>query len=109
MSYQQLTPEIWQEDQLVYVGGQNGPFCENHMAHYRGWTIVVSFNSIDKDWGTQAVNSLCYKIPQYMQANMNDDIASIVIAEGFQSVDEAYTAIKHKIDQIVKQANTPHT
>ncbi|MEH2049508.1 hypothetical protein [Nostoc sp.] len=108
-SYQQLTPEIWQEDQLVYVGGQNGPFCENHMAHYRGWTIVVSFDSLDKDWGTQAVNSLCYKIPQYMQANMNDDIASIVIAEGFQSVDEAYTAIKHKIDQIVKQVNTPHT
>ena len=70
---------------------------------------VVSFDSIDQDWGTQAVNSLCYNIPQYMQANMNDNIPSIVIPEWFQSVDEAYTAIKRKIDRIVEQANTPPT
>lgn len=102
--YQELSPEIWEEDELIHVGGQNGPFQDNHMAHYRGWTILVSFDSIDKDWGTQAVYSLCYNIPQYMAANIDEDIASIGIPEWFSTKEEAYTVMKRKIDQIPDQA-----
>jgi hypothetical protein len=103
--YQELSPEVWQEDELIYVGGQNGSFRDNHMAHYRGWTVVVSFDSIDKDWGTQAVHSLCYNIPQYMEANMDEDIASTGIPERFSTKDDAYAAIKQKIDQICDQVD----
>lgn len=98
--YQELSPEVWQEDELIYVGGQNGSFRDNHMAHYRGWTVVVSFDSIDKDWGTQAVQSMCYNIPQYMEANMDEDIVSTGIPEWFSTKEDAYAAIKQKIDQI---------
>lgn len=104
-SYQELIPEIWQEEQLIYVGGQSGSFRDNHMAHYRGWTIVVSLDSIDEDWGTQTVNSLRYNIAQFMQANRDKNIASIGIPEWFQTKEEAYEAIKHKIDQIVNRIN----
>jgi hypothetical protein len=105
-AYQELPPEVWQEDELIYVGGQNGPFRDNHMAHYRGWTVVVSFDSIDKDWGTQAVNSLCYNIPQYMEANMDEDIASTGIPEWFSTKEDAYSAIKQKIDEISDRVGT---
>lgn len=98
--YQDLSPEVWREDELIHVGGQNGPFRDNHMAHYRGWTVIVSFDSIDKDWGTQAVHSLCYNIPQYMAANMDEDIASTGVPEWFSIKEDAYVAIKQKIDQI---------
>jgi hypothetical protein len=105
-AYQELPPEVWQEDELIYVGGRNGPFRDNHMAHYRGWTVVVSFDSIDKDWGTQAVNSLCYNIPQYMEANMDEDIASTGIPEWFSTKEDAYSAIKQKIDEISDRVGT---
>jgi hypothetical protein len=96
--YQDLPPMIWQEDELIYVGGQNGPFRDNHMAHYRGWTIIVSLDTIDKDWGGQAVNSLCYNIPQYIEANKDENIASIGSPEWTKG--RAYAAVKRKLDQI---------
>jgi len=101
--YQELSPEVWNEDELIHVGGQNGPFRDNHMAHYRGWKVVVSFCSIDKDWGTQAVYSLCYNIPRYMTANRDEDVASIGVPEWFSTKEDAYVAIKQKIDQITDQ------
>jgi hypothetical protein len=99
-SYQELSPEVWAEDELIHVGGQSGPFREHHMAHYRGWTVLVSFHSIDKDWGTQAACRICYNIPQYMEANMDEDVALIGVPEWFSIKDDAYAAIKKKIDQI---------
>ena len=35
----------------IYVGGQNAFFQDNHMAHYRGWTVVACFDSDDQNWG----------------------------------------------------------
>jgi hypothetical protein len=98
--YKELSPEAWKEDELIYVGGQSDQFRDHHMAHYRGWTVLVSFDSIDKDWGTQAAHSLCYKIPQYITANMNEDIASTAVPKWFSTKEDAYVAIKQKIDQI---------
>jgi hypothetical protein len=97
--YEELLPETWTEDELIYFGGQNGPFCENHMAHYRGWTILVSFDSIDEDWSALAVNKLCYSHPQFMQANRDEGIRSAGIPEWFPTKEEAYIEIKCRIDQ----------
>ncbi|MEO1297565.1 MAG: hypothetical protein AAFW75_17635 [Cyanobacteria bacterium J06636_16] len=102
-SYQELSSEVWAEDQLMYIGGHNGPFCENHMAHYHGWTILVSLDSIDQDWSGLAVNALCYSHPKFMQANGDDNIASIGLGEWLSTKEEAYTAIKRKIDAISEQ------
>ena len=95
--YQELPSEVWNEDELIYVGGNSGPFKDNHMAHYRGWTILVSLCSIDEDWGTQAVDRLCYNVPQYRSANM-DDAALALVNTWFSTKEEAYEAIKQEID-----------
>ena len=102
-TYQELPSETWIEDQLIYIGGQSGPFCENHMAHYRGWTTLASLDSIDQDWSALAVNALCYSHSKFMQANGNDDITSLGIAEWLSTKEEAYAAIKRKIDAILEQ------
>jgi len=101
--YQELSPEVWQEDILKYVGGQNDSFRDNHMAHYRGWTVLVCFDSIDQNWGTQAVNKLCYNIPQYMKANGDDSLDLTLLTKWFSTKEDAYIAIKQKIDQIFDQ------
>lgn len=100
-NYQELAPETWEEDQLTHVGGQNDPFHDNHMAHYRGWTVIVSLCSIDKDWGAQAVNSLRHNVAQFIQANGDEDIASIGNLKWFLTKEEAYEEIKSRIDQLV--------
>jgi hypothetical protein len=96
--YQKLSPEVWEEDRLIYIGGKNGPFKDNYMAHYKEWTILVSFDSIDENWGSQSVNSLCYNLPQFIKANMNEDIASSGINEWVSTKEDAYAAMKQKID-----------
>lgn len=98
--YKELLPEVWPEDELTHVGGHSGPFRDNHMAHYRGWTVLVSFDSIDKDWGAQAVHSLCYNIPSYMKANMDENIVSIGVTEWFLKKEDAFHVIKQKIDLV---------
>lgn len=97
--YQEMPSEVWEQDTLTYAGGHNGPFVDNHMAHYRGWTILVSLCSIDKDWGSQAVRSLCYNVPQFMKANMNELVNSAGIPKWFSTKEKAYIAMKQKIDQ----------
>ena len=96
--YQELSPEVWEEDDLIYVGGHIDTFRDNHMAHYRGWTVMVSFCSIDKDWGSQAAQNLCYNVPQFIRANMDENITSIVFPKWFSTKEDAYSAIKQKID-----------
>jgi hypothetical protein len=97
--YQEMPDEVWEEDDLTHVGGQTGPFVDNHLAHYRGWTIMVSLCSIDEDWGSQAVGKLCYNIPQFIDANGSDLIASAAIPRWFSTKEKAYIAMKQKIDQ----------
>ncbi|BAZ31181.1 hypothetical protein NIES4074_36530 [Cylindrospermum sp. NIES-4074] len=103
--YQDLPSEKWLEDQLIYIGGQIGPFYKHHMAHYRGWTILVSLDSIDEDWSALAVNKLCYNHPQFLQANEDKNNTSIGLSEWFPTKEEAYAAIKSKIDDIFKKTN----
>jgi len=101
-NYEELPPEIWSDDKLYEVG-KNGLFSENYLGHYRGWTILVSLDSIDQDWSALAVNTLCYSHPNFREAYGDDSIASILLGEWLATKQEAYTAIKYKIDEIFEQ------
>lgn len=101
--YNDLPPEKWPEDKLIYFGGNNGPFCKNHMAHYHGWSILVSFDSIDEDWSALAVEKLCFSHPQFVESNGDENIQSVGLSNWFSTKEEGYEKIKHKIDQIREQ------
>jgi hypothetical protein len=103
-AYKELPPEIWPEDKLYEVG-KNILFSENHMGHYCGWTILVSLDSTDQDWSALAVNILCYSYPNFREAYGDDNIPSTsLLGEWLATKEEAYTAIKCKIDEILEQA-----
>ena len=98
--YKEMPDEVWEEDELTHVGGETGPFVANHLAHYRGWTVMVSLCSIDEDWGSQAVDKMCYNIPQFRIANGDDHVASVIgLPKWFSTKEKAYIAMKQKIDQ----------
>jgi hypothetical protein len=103
--YEDLPSEKWSEDQLIYIGGQIGPFSKNHMGHYRGWTILVSLDSIDEDWSALAVKKLCYSHPQFMVANEDQNNTAIGLSEWLPTKEDAYATIKSKIDSIFENNN----
>ena len=97
---QDTHPSTHPNHTAIYVGGQNAFFQDNHMAHYRGWTVVACFDSDDQNWGVQSVHKLCHNIPQYMKANEDDGLDLALLTEWFSTKEDAYIAIKQRIDQI---------
>jgi hypothetical protein len=98
-TYEELPLEIWSEDELMYMVGKIESFTENYMGHYRGWTLLVSLDSIDKNWSALAVNTLCYDYPKFREVNEDDNIASMMLGEWLPTREEAYIAIRCKIDE----------
>lgn len=95
--YQRLSEQRWPEDELIYVGGKNGPAIDNHIAHFQGWTIVVFFDTVDRDWGGLAVNSICHSISKFMEANANTKNTTTDVLGWFSTKEEAYIHIKAAI------------
>ncbi|MBX3427592.1 MAG: hypothetical protein KF688_18070 [Pirellulales bacterium] len=54
-TYKAVEFEPWAEGELHFVGGTVSVFTDNHLAHFRGWTICVARDTIDNDWAAQAV------------------------------------------------------
>jgi hypothetical protein len=75
------------------------------MGHYRGWTILVSLDSIDEDWSALAVKKLCYSHPQFMVANEDQNNTAIGLSEWLPTKEDAYATIKSKIDSIFENNN----
>ncbi|NWF58545.1 MAG: hypothetical protein HXY43_04350 [Fischerella sp.] len=73
------------------------------MAHYRGWTIVVSLDSIDEDWSAQATQGLYFNLPQLIQANSQANAQHFILGEWLATKEEAFAAIISKIDQFIAQ------
>jgi hypothetical protein len=58
---------------------------------------------IDEDWSSIAVNTLVYSHPQFMEAYGNDNISATILSEWLPTKEEAYAAIKLKIERISEQ------
>ncbi|MHC5597510.1 MAG: hypothetical protein ACYTXC_16485 [Nostoc sp.] len=97
--YKELEPEEWEEDELIEFGGNIGHIHNNHMAHYKGWTIIVSLDSIDKDWSSIAIQKLCYSILDFIKENSKANYNSILLGEFLSTKEVAFNSIKIKIDE----------
>lgn len=90
--FKQLDEEIWNEGEWRYVGGSQ-QFCKNHhMAHYKGWTLVVFLDTIDNEWAGIAKNSKSYTLPAFIASAANMEMVI-----DHQTKEEAFEAIKNKI------------
>ena len=61
------------EGEMVPVNGRIACFVDNHLAHYRGWTIVVARDQDDNDWGAQALRGSFRSLSDYQRADRNTD------------------------------------
>jgi hypothetical protein len=57
---------------LTPTGVPYGEFTDTHIAHYKDWTIVVVFDSMDFDWMAQASRRICDTIEEYVAAVQQD-------------------------------------
>jgi hypothetical protein len=81
----------------MLCGSVAGPFEESHMAHHRGWTIIVARCSIDGDWGAQAIPCVVHTVRQY--ADRDQDLELLLPDNWHDTPEDAYRAMQKKIDR----------
>jgi hypothetical protein len=87
------------EGQLVPVGGRVQTFVDHHLAHYRGWTIMVARDFVDNNWGAQAFEGL-YKSLAECQ-NSPKSKRYLPAGKWHPGLEEALSEMKGRLDREV--------
>lgn len=90
----------WPEAQMVSVGGTTGTFTDHHLAHYRGWTIVVVRDLVDGNWGWQAHTGLARNVAEYMKLCAGDDGTPAMCDAWFSSKEASFEDAKTLIGRM---------
>jgi hypothetical protein len=69
------------------------------MAHYKGWTVVISFDSIDGDWGAQAIRGTYKTVADYFKANRKEKSKLLLLDQWYDSKEKVFEAIKLEIEK----------
>lgn len=84
------------EGEMVPVSGRIACFVDNHLAHYRGWTIVVVRDENDNDWGAQALRGTFRSLSGYQRADRNTDYLQPL--DWHDKSEDALAEMKRRID-----------
>jgi hypothetical protein len=84
---------------LVPFEGEMGVFTQQHLAHHRGWTILVALDAGDQDWGDQAIKGHAYSISDFIKQNPDADW--IMPSEWHKTKEQAFEECLRKVDQRV--------
>jgi hypothetical protein len=87
----------WEEGVLYSLSATVGLGVNNHIAHYRGWTVVVFEDSQDGDWGGIAKRKIMHTLQDFLSLKDENDIMS---HKFHQSNLEAFNSMKLKIDEL---------
>jgi hypothetical protein len=83
--------------ELVPFKSENLEFSQEHLAHHRGWTILIAFDNEDQDWGAQAIKGIAYSIGDFI--DRNPDAEWIMPSKWHSTIEQAYEECIRKIDQ----------
>lgn len=100
-AFRKFIPAPLPEGELVPTGGHLWPSAENYFAHYRGWTVVIYRDTIDNDWGGQAVQALCKELAAFRRYNGDESIQSIMVDNWFPTKEKALARAKQQIDNVL--------
>ena len=84
----------WEEATLYKLNARVGFGINNHIAHYKGWTVVVFQDIIDMDWAAIARPITAFEIQQFL-LHKGEDIG---IENFYESKEEAFLAIMDTIN-----------
>lgn len=107
--YRQPSVKAWPDNELRPVEAQVMMFDQNHLAHYRGWTILVARDTIDNDWSAQAVVGTFTSVPDYMNANRQASVDQCAILKEFYPTKMmAWENARKQLDDILAGAQEPN-
>ena len=89
----------WEECKLYALNATVGHGINNHIAHYKGWTVVVFQGSIDNDWSAFAKYKEVFTIQDFMLLDPNRGVAMKSLSDFYQTKEEAFFAIQKAIDE----------
>lgn len=87
----------WPEGELRPVAGHVGPFVDNHLAHYKGWTILVARDEEDNDWSSQSVPGLHRSLGAYHSSGKSGEF--LLAGQWYETKEAALQCIMNLIDQ----------
>lgn len=93
--------EPWTDGELRRVGGHATTFTDNHLAHYKGWTILVARDRIDDDWGAQACEGTYKDVFSFFEGQRSDSSKSLMGAAWVPTREEAFAMMKDEIDALL--------
>lgn len=97
--------EPWTDGQLHQVGGHVTTFADNHLAHYKGWTILVARDEIDNDWGAQACEGIHKDLFSFFEGQRSDSTKSLMGYAWVATREEAFATMKNEIDALPASNN----
>jgi hypothetical protein len=87
----------WPDEELRPFGGGVAMYTDQHLAHYKGWTVLVVHDQIDREWVAQACRGVYRDIFSFIEGQRRDDTESL-FAPACPTRDEAFSAAKLEID-----------
>lgn len=88
----------WNEDTLYKIDATVMTGINNHIAHYKLWTIIVFQDKIDLDWGYIAKPIIVFDLQEFILYTEN----SIGLEDFYQTRDEAYQHAKDEINALLE-------
>ncbi|WP_152622516.1 hypothetical protein [Archangium violaceum] len=102
-SYRTATRPNWEEGKLQPADAETFLFTDNHLAHWRGWTILIAKDVTDGDWLAQAVQQKVMTVPEFMRANGSPEIASM--NPGLRHPEQSYPTKQAALDACITEIN----
>lgn len=87
----------WEDLHLHAVDGVVGCFRDHHLAHYRGWTILIARDEIDNDWLAQAVKGTARDVSAWIALNRTD-VPTVVGSHSHDSKELALAEVAALVD-----------
>ena len=90
--------EAWTDEKLHPVGGHATTFADHHLAHYKGWTVLVARDLVDDDWGAQACQGIYKDLFSFFEGRRSDSTKALMLWEFLATMDEAFATMTRAID-----------
>lgn len=103
--YRRPVYPVRQEKELFPVAGHVAIYHDNHLAHYRGWTICVARDTEDDDWMVQATTGTYGTLASYHKADKSNLLlgqTSYPTKE--QAFDHIVKALDRHLDRPLREA-----
>lgn len=92
--------EAWSDGTLHRVGGTMTTFTDIHLAHYKGWTVLVARDQVDNDWGAQAYPGTFRDLYSFLEAQRGDPSEMRMNGTWVEKPEEALALMSREIDSI---------